>query len=76
MIFSEQDTLPNGVTIPRLALGTWFLPNQQAAEAVKTALSIGSVSYTHLDVYKRQRLSQAEREHLAREKAAPAPQNQ
>lgn len=28
MIFSEQDTLPNGVTIPRLALGTWFLPNQ------------------------------------------------
>ena len=35
MIFSEQDTLPNGVTIPRLALGTWFLPNQQAAEAVK-----------------------------------------
>lgn len=46
MIFSEQDTLPNGVTIPRLALGTWFLPNQQAAEAVKTALSIG---YRHID---------------------------
>ena len=41
MIFSEQDILPNGVTIPRLALGTWFLPNPQAAEAVKTALSIG-----------------------------------
>ena len=46
MIFSEQDTLPNGVTIPRLALGTWFLPDQQAAEAVKTALSIG---YRHID---------------------------
>ena len=28
MIFSEQDTLPNGVTIPRLALGTWFLPSR------------------------------------------------
>ena len=41
MIFSEQDTLPNGVTIPRLALGTWFLPDQQAAEGGKTALCIG-----------------------------------
>lgn len=46
MIFSENNTLSNGVKIPKLALGTWFIPNEQAAEAVRQAVSIG---YRHFD---------------------------
>lgn len=43
-----QETAPlsNGVQIPRLGLGTWFIPNEQAAEAVRNAVEIG---YRHID---------------------------
>ena len=41
MIFEETYTLHNGVTIPRLALGTWFIPDDKAAEAVRAAVNIG-----------------------------------
>lgn len=41
MIFEESYTLSNGVQIPKLGLGTWFIPDDQAAEAVRQAVSIG-----------------------------------
>ena len=42
MIFEESYTLHNGVAIPKLALGTWFIDDDKAAEAVRadTAISI------------------------------------
>ena len=46
MILNETYTLSNGVKIPKLGLGTWFIPNDQAADAVKAAVSIG---YRHFD---------------------------
>lgn len=46
MIRSETYILPNGVEIPKLGLGTWFIPDAQAADAVKAAVSVG---YRHFD---------------------------
>lgn len=46
MIYKGSDTLSNGVKIPKLGLGTWFIPDNQAAEAVRQAVSIG---YRHID---------------------------
>lgn len=46
MILQETYTLSNGVRIPKLGLGTWFIPDEQAAEAVRTAVSLG---YRHFD---------------------------
>ena len=46
MILKENYTLANGVKIPKLGLGTWFIPDEQAAEAVRTAVSLG---YRHID---------------------------
>lgn len=40
-MLNETYTLPNGVTIPRLGLGTWMIPDEQAAEAVHAAVSLG-----------------------------------
>lgn len=46
MIFNETFTLNNGVQIPKLALGTWFIDDDKAAEAVRQAIKIG---YRHID---------------------------
>ena len=46
MIFGETYTLSNGVTIPKLGLGTWFIPDEAAAGAVREAVKIG---YRHID---------------------------
>mgnify|MGYP002712957590 CR=1 FL=1 len=46
MILEEKYTLNNGVKIPKLGLGTWFIENSDAAQAVKTAIDIG---YRHID---------------------------
>lgn len=46
MILKEKYTLSNGVEIPRLGLGTWFISNDNAAKAVKDATEIG---YRHID---------------------------
>lgn len=46
MILSETYTLSNGIRIPKLGLGTWFIPDGEAAEAVRTAVSLG---YRHID---------------------------
>lgn len=41
MIFNETYTLANGLSIPKLGLGTWFIEDDKAAEAVKTAVKLG-----------------------------------
>ena len=41
MILSETYTLENGLSIPKLGLGTWFIDDGQAAEAVRTAVKLG-----------------------------------
>ncbi len=45
-ILEETYTLANGVDIPKLGLGTWFIPDDQAASAVREAVKIG---YRHID---------------------------
>ncbi len=46
MILKEDYTLSNGVTIPKLGLGTWFISDDKAAQAVKDAVALG---YRHID---------------------------
>jgi diketogulonate reductase-like aldo/keto reductase len=46
MIFNETYPLSNGVNIPKLGLGTWFMDDARASEAVRQAVSIG---YRHID---------------------------
>lgn len=46
MILEEKYVLSNGVEIPKLGLGTWFIGDGDAAQAVKDAAHIG---YRHID---------------------------
>ena len=46
MILEETYTLTNGVDIPRLGLGTWFIDDGDAARAVRDASAVG---YRHVD---------------------------
>jgi len=46
MILQETYTLPNGVEIPKLGLGTWMIDDNHVAEAVSAAVKIG---YRHID---------------------------
>lgn len=46
MILEETYTLSNGVEIPKLGLGTWFISNGDVVQAVKDAVQIG---YRHID---------------------------
>lgn len=41
MILQEKYTLSNGVEIPKLGLGTWFIKNEAVVQAVKDAAKIG-----------------------------------
>lgn len=41
MILNETYTLENGLSIPKLGLGTWFIDDDQAADAVRTAVKLG-----------------------------------
>ena len=45
-MFNQIITLSNEVKVPQLALGTWLIDDDKAAEAVKAAISIG---YRHID---------------------------
>ena len=45
-MLNETYVLSNGVRIPKLGLGTWFIDNDKAAEAVKQAATVG---YRHID---------------------------
>ncbi len=46
MILEETFTLANGVLIPKLGLGTWFIKDDKAADAVREAVKLG---YRHVD---------------------------
>lgn len=46
MILEEKFTLSNGVEIPKLGLGTWFISDKDVVQAVKDAVKIG---YRHID---------------------------
>ena len=46
MILEENYTLPNGVKIPKLGLGTWFISDEGSVQAVKKAVELG---YRHFD---------------------------
>ena len=45
-ILEETYTLTGGAEIPRLGLGTWFIDDDKAADAVRAAIEIG---YRHID---------------------------
>lgn len=45
-ILNETYTLSNGVRIPKLGLGTWFIDDDKAADAVRAAVEIG---YRNID---------------------------
>ena len=46
MIARETHILSNGVEIPKVGLGTWFIDDRDAAQAVRDAAEIG---YRHID---------------------------
>jgi diketogulonate reductase-like aldo/keto reductase len=46
MILEEKYTLSNGIEIPKLGLGTWFISDKDVAQAVKDAAKIG---YRYID---------------------------
>ena len=46
MILTENYTLSNGVEIPKLGLGTWFISDEGSVQAVKKAVELG---YRHFD---------------------------
>lgn len=46
MILNQTFTLSNGVQIPKLGLGTWLIPDNEAAAAVKASIDLG---YKHID---------------------------
>ena len=46
MILEEKYTLPNGVEIPKLGLGTWMISNEDVVQAVVEAVKLG---YRHID---------------------------
>ncbi len=45
-MYNETKKLANGIEIPQMALGTWFIDDDKAAEAVRNAVKIG---YRHVD---------------------------
>lgn len=46
MILNETYTLANGLMIPKLGLGTWFIDDASAAQAARDAISLG---YRNID---------------------------
>ena len=45
-MYQEMKKLSNGIEIPVLALGTWFIDDDKVAEAVKSTVKMG---YRHID---------------------------
>ena len=41
MVLKETYTLENGVQVPKLGLGTWFIDDDKVAEAVRAAVKLG-----------------------------------
>ena len=46
---TETYTLNNGVKIPKVAFGTWQIPNENVYQATLDALNVG---YRHIDTAK------------------------
>lgn len=46
MVLNENYTFSNGVKIPKIGLGTWLIPDGEAAQAVRDAVAMG---YRHID---------------------------
>lgn len=46
MVLNENYTLSNGMKIPKIGLGTWLIPDGEAAQAVRDAVAMG---YRHID---------------------------
>ncbi len=46
MILQENFTLNNGVEIPKIGLGTWFISDEDVVQAIQEAVKIG---YRHID---------------------------
>ena len=45
-MYNNTITLSNGVKVPQLGLGTWFIDDSKAADAVRAAVKLG---YRHID---------------------------
>lgn len=45
-MFNKKMKLYNGIEIPQIGLGTWFIDNDKVEDIVKIALKIG---YRHID---------------------------
>ena len=45
-MFNKTVTLSNGIVVPQLALGTWLIDDNQVADAVRSAVTMG---YRHVD---------------------------
>lgn len=45
-MYSKTHELSNGIKVPQLALGTWLVDDDKAAEAVRAAVELG---YRHID---------------------------
>lgn len=54
-ILNDTYTLANGITIPKLGIGTWFIDDDQAAEAVRAAAGIGYRNFDTAQAYGNER---------------------
>lgn len=51
MILKEKYILSNGVEIPKLGLGTWFINNSDAAEVIHSAVKVGYRNFDTAQAY-------------------------
>lgn len=66
MILNETYPLANGVQIPKLGLGTWFIDDAKAAEAVRAAVKLGYRLIDTAQAYGNERGVGGGRAHLRR----------
>ncbi len=52
MILEEKYKLSNGVEIPKLGLGTWFINNKNVVQAVKDAVNLGYRNFDTAQAYR------------------------
>ncbi len=54
-ILDETCTLAGGIEIPKLGLGTWFIDDQNSADAVRAAIEIGYRNVDTVQAYGNER---------------------
>ncbi|XBX04177.1 hypothetical protein QMP26_27215 [Enterocloster clostridioformis] len=47
MVLNETYSLSNGVKIPKLGLGTWFISDREVAAAVREGIILAGVKHWH-----------------------------